>query len=496
MNVIARRALAQLEAPAIIGDTTATYSVLMQQVVSAASRLAEEGVKRGDVVGIAAHGLPGQVLLTLAVAYAGAVSLPIGAAWSREEAEAARACGMSFIVHNGHQDFRVDALYPGRQISLRELKAAQPRTTLAMTRSEPGEPFRIGFSSGTTGRPKAIKFTHESMLLRTQLIRTVFPGRPGERTMIGIDPSLHFAVGYWLHALMCGGAAVGSLITGPAVMEAVRQQKANMLMTSPAVALELLKIAQSQPTYGEPAPDLHTMCIGGARVSPHVQALFRKHLCPNVVINYGMTEAGGLVAQADAEVAMKSPASAGRLMPWVEAEAVDDAGTPLPSGMNGRLRVRSPYLASGYVGADGPDADAFRDGWFYSGDVGMVTPDGLVYIGARADVLNLGGVKVAADRIEHVIAEDTAILECVALTLPDQAQQPQLFAVVVAPQGLDHEALHRRCVAQLGAGLAPKLVLIVDRLPRNAGGKILRQEVAALVLQHLATRRTAPSTPG
>ena len=205
--------------------------------------------------------------------------------------------------------------------------------------------------------------------------------------------------------------------------------------------------------------------------------------------------ARGFVAQADASLLAHDPATAGRVLPWVELEAVDDDGRPLPPGATGQLRMRSPYLASGYIGATGAAAAAFRDGWFYSSDRGMVTAEGLVYLDGRDDVLNLDGVKVPASRIEAVVAQDPAILECVALTMPDRVGQAQLLMVVVAPQGVDGEALRPRCLDALDPALVPAAVLVVDQLPHNSAGKVVRHEVAALVRRLAATPAgaTAPA---
>jgi acyl-coenzyme A synthetase/AMP-(fatty) acid ligase len=499
MNIvepILRRALTAPEAPAIIsGERVLSYGALMRDVAAVSSRLSEEGVQRGDVVALVSEGLAGHILTTLAIARIGAASVPFSHMHPQEMTSFAQACGAAYLVYNGPEAPAVEADCLRGRLGLRELGATLPRSIVPMVHAEPDELFRIAFSSGTTGRQKPVKFSHHNMALRSHLMRIVFPSVRGERTMVGTPVGLHFSLGYILRSLLSGGTLVDCGESIAATAAAIRTHKVTLLLTSPGDAVQLVKFAQANVAYAEPPPQLQALCMGGARVAPALQALLRQHVCRNLYINYGMTEAGGLVAQADTALLQSHPTSAGRLMPWVEMEAVDDRGNPLPLESYGRLRVRSPYVADGYIGIDPQVSDAFRDGWFYSGDLGMVTAEGLVFLGARSDVLNVGGTKVSAETIEAVIAEDPAILECAALMMPDRLLQEHLVVVVVSPQGFDAGALRQRCVNGLGATLVPTAVISLDELPHNAAGKIKRQELPALVARHLAAAAKPGPTP-
>jgi acyl-CoA synthetase (AMP-forming)/AMP-acid ligase II len=151
---------------------------------------------------------------------------------------------------------------------------------------------------------------------------------------------------------------------------------------------------------------------------------------------------------------------------------------PLPTGASGPLRFRSPCISSGYAGPPQPDGtNAFRNGWFYSNDVGYVTPDGLVYLaGRKNDIINLSGVKLDPERIEAAILQDETIKECVVVDVPGRLGQPLLVAVVVGGDAGGDDALRRRCLA-VDPSAVPKIVLRAQSLPRNASGKILRAKV-------------------
>jgi acyl-coenzyme A synthetase/AMP-(fatty) acid ligase len=187
MNIVEpffRRALLQAEAPALIaGERVVTYGRLMQDTLTVASRLCEESVQPGDVVAVLASDLLSHVLFTFAIARAGAVSVPflnIGSDDAR--AEAARIAPR-FLVHN--QSGTLPPPAPGRKdLSLRELAAVKPSHPLPPISTRPADLCCIAFSSGTTGRTKAIKFSHHATVLRTVLVQTVFPSGPSDRTMV------------------------------------------------------------------------------------------------------------------------------------------------------------------------------------------------------------------------------------------------------------------------------------------------------------------------
>jgi len=495
MNVIeafARQAVIQPRAPAIItNERTITYRSLAANVAQLAASLSKAGVGRRDVVAVVAPTFVQHVGLTMAIAQLGAVSLPLPPASRTGESEAIAAqCGVSFLVHTQGEGYHLAAPGIRKQMSLQSLNSGPHATTPSIAQAEPGEMWRIGLSSGTTGRPKPMAFSHESMVLRSHLMRAIFPCGPGDRMMVFLGASLQFAVGYWMRTLSSGGALVTSDLKPLAAMQAMRKHRVHFLLTSPGNAIALLKVAQApQSPYAEPPPDLKMLCVGGSAVPPAVQEALRRHLCPHLAINYGVTEVG-LLALADDETLRQDPTCAGRLVPWIDVQALGDDGHPLPPGQTGLLRMRSALMALGYVGADPEVARAFRDGWFHSSDIGSVASDGSVYLGGRtSDVLNLSGLKVDPARVEDAIAADPAVLECVALAAPIKSGECVLVAVVVASEQIDKNALKKRCKDKLGIAMVPKAVFQLDSLPHNEGGKVARDEVLKLI------RHRPPAAP-
>jgi acyl-coenzyme A synthetase/AMP-(fatty) acid ligase len=494
MNIIEpilRQALAHPDREALItGSGVLSYRALLRAVQQAAGRLHAAGVRRHDRIGLEVSGSAAHVVMTLAVAWLGATSaaLVTGGRRASQNGPIAQASGLGFVVHEGPAQEAPE--YPGLKavLALADLLNGPDATKVPWVRVAPQELFRIGLSSGTTGAPKPIAFSHGSSILKSQLLRAVFPASAGERIMIRLGVGLPFGLNYWLRALSGGGTALMFPGGSPAqANEAIRKYRVTQLVTSPALAMELLKDAQEPGSpHAEPAPGLEVLNVGGAAMSRRLCEGLKRHICPGLHINYGCAEIG-LIALADPELQQADPACAGRLVPWVEAQAVDGEGAPLPAGRSGLLRFRSPGMAAGYANAQPAGTDnAFRDGWFYSGDTGFVSEAGLVHLGARGgDVLNIAGNKVDPARIEALIQQDPAIEECAVLALTDEMGQPLLVAVVVAPQEVDVKALKQRCRTELGRRHVPQVVVHLDKLPRNDAGKVMRAEVRKLVRAQL-----------
>ena len=288
-----------------------------------------------------------------------------------------------------------------------------------------------------------------------------------------------FATFYWLRTL-CSGACLVLQAEGTPqeALRLLREIGVTQMVTTAARAAAIANVASAPGSpHAAPPVTLRFINVGGGRVSAPLRRALRRHVCDRLYINYGSTETGQL-ALLDTLTQDQHPDATGRLLSWVEAQAVDERGEPLPAGATGPLRFRSPCISLRY--ADPPqseDANAFRNGWFYSNDVGHVTPDGLVYLaGRKNDIINLSGVKLDPERIEAAIMEDEAITECVVVDVPGTLGQPMLAAVVVGGEASDDDALRRRCRA-LDPNAVPKIVLRAHGLPRNESGKILRAKV-------------------
>jgi acyl-CoA synthetase (AMP-forming)/AMP-acid ligase II len=154
----------------------------------------------------------------------------------------------------------------------------------------------------------------------------------------------------------------------------------------------------------------------------------------------------------------------------------------LPPGTEGILRIRSANCIAGYLGDTAASASVFRNGWFYCGDVGAVSDDGALTISGRtSDFINSGGNKVSPQVIEDVLLSLPQVTEAAAFGVPDGMGVVQIWAAIVADARVETSALKAICHAKL-AEKSPKFILQVKGLPRNANGKVVRDELVKFAM--------------
>ena len=480
---IQRIALRRPSHPAIVSlDLVMTYANLASLTGRLAGALHERGVRAGDVVAVYTQGLVPHVPLTLAIARIGAVSLPLAATGQLWRPGTASRINVKFLVHGGEgaSAFGFDGLQG--DFSLEEL--SRSRADAPPVLDLPGDAlWRIALSSGTTGRPKPIPCTVESQLIKGALFRALVASAPDERMLIGMGPAVMFAANFWLRALFAGRTLVGSEISPAGILDTIHRHHVTHLVTSPGNAIALMGAAKrSGAAMLKPAASMRAVVLGGSPVSPAQIEQLKQHVAPNVFVVYGATEVG-VVAMSDAVTQEIDPSSAGAIPPWVEVQALADDGSVLPVGTPGRLRVRAPGMSRGYMLPQGePATGAFKDGWFHPSDIGCVTPEGTIRLSGRDDdVINLSGTKVDPARVEAVLAQDDAVVDCAVFALLAPDGRPQLAAAVVLSRPMEGAALRDRCLREIGAPGTPQIVFVVSSLPRNEAGKLVRNQLADCV---------------
>jgi acyl-CoA synthetase (AMP-forming)/AMP-acid ligase II len=205
-------------------------------------------------------------------------------------------------------------------------------------------------------------------------------------------------------------------------------------------------------------------------------------LTPNIWVGYGATEVDG-AATADAGVAAADPAIVGYLFPWVEAEAVDAVDRPLPPGREGLLRLRSAQMIAGYHQDDAATRRNFRDGWFYPGDVGVVTAQRLLRVTGRIEeILVVDGALQSLTPLEEAVRGLPGVGDVALFTVDDPGGGQELGIALVLAPGADPQAVRAEVAARLGAR-KPMRWLVLDRLPRNTAGKVMRRALVNHVKQ-------------
>lgn len=456
--------------------TPLSFARIDAAVQRAAARLRDAGVGPGTVVGTTLGQSALHLVVVLALARLGAVSVALRPPLPPEgRAAVARRYRVQLAVREaglpktpGLGEFLVDGSL------LEAAGGAVPRVASA---SAAGRPWRYALSSGTTGVPKAVALTHRSLETSAWLYRGMPAVAGGRRHLLLLDLNAAVSLNMALRRLIAGDTVIlMSSVAPDAFFDAVDRYGADGSRVSPYM---LGLLADRAPGDAPRCPGLEITVTGGA-LPDALRARAASRVADRLMVSYGSTETGTL-AIAPASVRAERPGAAGRLLPWVQAQAVDDQDRPLPAGEEGSLRFRGPEVAQAYVEDPDANARAFRDGWFYPGDLGAIAPDGMLMLTGRADeMLNVGGRKVNAVEVDDMLLAHPDVAEAAAFVALSPTGRPLLVAAVVSRGGFDERGLVRHCRERLGSS-APDRIVAVPSLPRNVTGKIQRGRLAAAV---------------
>jgi acyl-coenzyme A synthetase/AMP-(fatty) acid ligase len=343
-------------------------------------------------------------------------------------------------------------------------------------------------TSGTTGTAKRVAMSHQDAGARAaRRLRSLDMPHP-LRTLSRVRPRASYGFQICLGTLWAGGTMVesGEL---KEVANVIERQRVTWLVTPPGVLAPLI---DAMPPRSTPLTSLALLEVSGSRLTKGLASLAAERICENVNVLYGSTETGIVAGGRFTDMA-GVPDAVGHLVPGVEVEAVDDAGTPVPRDTDGFLRVRGDGCARGYLDDTGPSR-AFRDGWFYSGDMGRVV-DGILVLRGRADErINVGGAKSSPEALETVVLEMPGILDAAAFSLASPTGLDRVGMALVTGPSFDFEAFKAACHQRLGI-FSPEIVLRVGAIPRNENGKVLRQALAQLARSQAPRAVPAPGNP-
>jgi long-chain acyl-CoA synthetase len=327
----------------------------------------------------------------------------------------------------------------------------------------------IRFTSGTTGLAKMHVQSRAALEQRLGCPATtwLFGAHKSALIMPGIASG--FGFNSTCGALFAGKAA-GFAPSSEDALWLIRTFGIDTLIASPKQALLLAEIQEEKTRL--PMLSLKTLIISGASAPPDMIRKLRSNLCRRIVLSYASTEAG-TAAGALYDVIENIPDAVGFVTPDVEIEIVDEAGAALATGADGLIRLRTPYLLLS------PEMDALthssdsRDPWFYPGDMGHLTQDGVLCVtGRSAEVINSGGVKVSAIKIEEIVQALPEIKEAAACGVMGPAGIEKVWIAVLALAPINVQEIKRRLKEHNEVGFAPAEVFVLDQFPRGDLGKV------------------------
>jgi acyl-coenzyme A synthetase/AMP-(fatty) acid ligase len=469
---IAFQAKLSPDEPAVIfPGGMATYGVLIECVEAASQHVLLMGLKKGQVVALEIRHPLLHLALILALHRCGIASLTLQTSHLIEQAR----LNIDKLLSDRYQEGGLQSkhiLVGNEWLSLPPGNASR----LAVTGFDsPDDVCRLVLSSGTTGAPKVVSVTERNLqyrFARSSILieRGRFLSMMGFSTLGGYQTLMS--------ALVLGGAVCFAGAPED-VLQVVALYHVTHLIAAPFQVRALL---QAQTRNGLNLPSLRHVMLAGSRLETSLLSEVRAQLCPNVICVYGSTELGP-VAYGPASAMRGIDGATGFVIPGDVVEIVDRDGATLPPDQEGIIRIRSADISAYFV-PTAEDAEIFKDGWFYPGDIGKLTSDGLVVITGRVnEVINRGGDKLAPEVIESTLRLMPEITDAAVFAVPNT---DQIWAAVVGRQPIKHEAILAFCKLKL-AGMAPDRIFELDRIPRNDMGKIIREEMREAIMKRLSS---------
>jgi acyl-coenzyme A synthetase/AMP-(fatty) acid ligase len=353
---------------------------------------------------------------------------------------------------------------------------AQSRRSDAGPRPVAGpENNMIFFTSGSTGRPKMIVHTPQARAVRIRYMKdlTVVDF---ERALV--VPSLFSTYGFYtVSAILDVGKTVCFAPFGQPALLLANVYNVDMMVASAQQAIALAEIQEKGSRIR--LPNLKALRTGGGMLSRQGADRLKRNLCRNIIMAYSATEAGAM-ALAPHDMIAGIPDAVGFLVPGVKVEIVDAVGTVLPAGSEGFVRVQTP-LTNALAVARKPDSSP-EPHWYYPGDIGRLTDNGVLCIaGRREDLLNRGGVKLSTTDVEEFLLAAPGVRDAGVCSRMGEAGFVEIWVGVVLEDGTDMGEFRQHIESnQKFSGNIDKM-FVVEEIPRGENRKLQREQLQAML---------------
>jgi fatty-acyl-CoA synthase len=500
-------------------EESLSYERVQVQARALAAALSNLGVGAGDRVAIDLPNGPEFVVSALAASNLGAAIVPLNPAYSVHElqfmlrnSEASVVIAveefegqdnlelfermqfslpdLQYVVTVGEEDL----WYDDRIFQFEDLLSSGEGKSLPEVRIDPEEDvYTILYTAGTTGKPKGVMLTHAN-LVRTNAAMAAALGMTRQDIAVLTVPMFNiFGLGALVATL-----AVGSTLVVLEKFDAVR-------------SLELAAETHATVLYGVPTmfvmqlrsgladrldlSNLRTGIVAGAPVLDRLAGEIRENLAKDVEIGYGLTETSPWVSLTRRDdPPEKRKFTVGRLIEGVEAVVLGEDGSPLPEESIGELAIRGSNVMKGYNRQPEETSRSFtEDGFFLTGDLGMVDEDGYLHIvGRKKDTINRGAYVIFPRELEDLLRLHPAVLEAVVVGVQEEVLGELICACIVPVEGaiITGDEIKEFCRGQVAQYKVPDLVRFVDSFPMTGSGKIRRVELARMVRAEQSARRS------
>jgi fatty-acyl-CoA synthase len=474
-----------------------TYAALDERARACAAGLRELGVRQGDRVAVLLLNSVELLEVLLACTHLGAIFVPLNFRLSQDEiafilGDATPELlifhqAFALVVEHARARTRVPAWVqvdgpPADGVLAYAALRAGAGAALRPEAVGADAPALMMYTSGTTGRPKGALLSHANLLWNNIQMLLAVPARDDD---INYNAAPFFHIGglnVLTGPLLYRGATtiIDDKFEPQRALQAIARERATCAFMVPAMWAAL---AQVEAFDRHDLSSLRYALVGGA---PCPLPVLEFYAARGITFRegFGLTETAPVVCLLSAADGIRKSGSVGHPAAHVQVRIVDDADRDVPEGEPGELIVRAPNLMIGYWNRPEETAAALRGGWFHTGDLARRDAEGFIYIVDRKkDMVITGGENVYPVEVEQVLFRHPAIADVAVVGVPDARWGEALIAVVVLRQGAAApglDELRAFCEGKLAHYKQPRGVRVVEALPRNATGKVLKQELRLL----------------
>jgi long-chain acyl-CoA synthetase len=470
-----------------LDDLEVSYRALDVASARVAGLLRERGIAPGERVAVMLPNTPEFAVVYYGALRAGAVVVPMNVLLKRREVAfylSDSGARMLFAWHGFAEEAEAGArgtgasclfVVPGEFARL--ISAALPAEEVADRAAD--DTAVILYTSGTTGTPKGAELTHSNLSSNVATVVRLHSFSQDD-VFLGALPLFHsFGQTCSMNAAIAAGATLSLIPRFDAgrALDIIERDRATVFQGVPTMYSALLH----HP--GRATADVSTLrvCVsGGASLPAEVLRGFEEAFGCTLLEGYGLSETSP-VASSNRMERERRPGSVGMPIEGVSMRIVDADGTEAPAGARGEIVIRGPNVMKGYWGRPDATAEAIRDGWFHTGDVGVRDDDGYFYVVDRLkEMIIRGGYNVYPREVEEVLYEHPAVREVAVLGVPHPELGEEVAAAVALRDGaaVDEESLREFVKARVAAYKYPRRISFFDELPKGPSGKIVKREIS------------------
>jgi fatty-acyl-CoA synthase len=480
---------------AVFGDEVVTYGEMVDRATAAAAGLRARGIAAGDVVALLSYNNVDFLTTMFAANYLGAIAMPLN--WRLAPPE------LEYILDHSQAKVLVcDEGLVDRADEATKAMDAITRICICATSPDGWERFadlcdgtapaaayeptsgdriqRLMYTSGTTGRPKGVMISHANLAWKNYAHIAEF-GFTRADVGLACGPLYHVgALDLVTTTLISVGATtvIHRTFDAAQVVDEIERSRVSVVWLAPAMVRAIIDLP------GVEQRDLSSVRVligGGEKMPiPVIERALRVFSSAWLADAYGLTETVSGDTFLDSANITTKLGSVGRPCLYLELDIWDELGATVPAGTAGEIVLRGPKVFQGYWRDPEATERAFAGGWFHTGDMGIRDEDGYIFIVDRLkDMIVSGGENIASSEVERVLYEHRAVVEAAVVGRVDArwGEVPVAFVVVDPAVPVTPEGLIEHCRRNLASFKSPKAVTVIDALPRNPSGKVLKREL-------------------